>query len=135
MGEEVAVVGVFVVDRHQGVLPDLSDRVSCCAAKVGALAQASPAASEDTNNLVGLLFEYIRDDRNLSPPLKKLLGLLREPLLRIAQRDQNFFSCDSHPARRLLNVIAGQTPGLADHPARFFVRRFCCCQPGWPARS
>ena len=94
-----------------GVLPDLSDRASCCAAKVGALAQSSSEASEDTNNLVGLLFEYIRDDRNLSPPLKKLLGLLREPLLQIAQRDQNFFSCDSHPARRLLNVIAGAAIG------------------------
>ena len=94
-----------------GVLPDLSDKASCCAEKVDALAQVSPGASGDTNNLVGLLFEYIRDDRNLSPPLKKLLGLLRGPLLQIAQRDQNFFSCDSHPARRLLNVIAGAAIG------------------------
>ena len=94
-----------------GVLPDLSDRASCCAAKAGAPAQGSTGASADTSCLVGLLFEYIRDDRNLSAPLKKLLAQLRGPLLEIAQRDQNFFSCDSHPARRLLNVIADAAIG------------------------
>ena len=94
-----------------GVLPDLSDRTSCCAVKTDALAQDSPGTSENASNLVGLLFDYIRDDRNLSPPLRKLLGLLREPMLQIAQSDQNFFSCDSHPARRLLNVIAGAAIG------------------------
>ena len=94
-----------------GVLPDLSDRTSCCAVKTGALAQDSSDTSENASNLVGLLFDYIRDDRNLSPALKKLLGLLREPMLKIAQSDQNFFSCDSHPARRLLNVIAGAAIG------------------------
>ena len=94
-----------------GVLPDLSDRASCCAAKVGIHAQELPEASEDASKLVGLIFEYVSDDGNLSQPLRKLLALLREPMLQIAQCDQNFFSCDSHPARRLLNVMADAAIG------------------------
>ena len=108
--------GQLYADANQlliatGVLPDLSDRVSCCAAKVGVHAQALPEASEDASKLVGLIFEYIRDDSNLSQPLRNLLALLREPMLQIAQCDQNFFSCDSHPARRLLNVMADAAIG------------------------
>ena len=94
-----------------GVLPELSDRASCCAAKVGIHAQELPEASEDASKLVGLIFEYVSDDGNLSQPLRKLLALLREPMLQIAQCDQNFFSCDSHPARRLLNVMADAAIG------------------------
>ena len=97
-----------------GVLPDLSEKTSCCAVKAGALAQELPDTGENASYLVGLLFDYIRDDRNLSPALRKLLGLLREPVLQIAQSDQNFFSCDSHPARRLLNVIAGAAIGCGE---------------------
>ena len=94
-----------------GVLPELSDRASCCAAKVGIHAQELPEASEDASKLVGLIFEYVSDDSNLSQPLRKLLVLLREPMLQIAQCDQNFFSCDSHPARRLLNMMADAAIG------------------------
>ena len=94
-----------------GVLPDLADKASCCAAKTDAHAQESSGAGEDASNLVRLMFEYISDDRNLAQPLKTLLGLLHEPMLRIALNDQNFFSCDSHPARRLLNLIADAAIG------------------------
>ena len=108
--------GQLYADANQlliatGVLPDLSDRASCCAAKVGIHAQELPEASEDASKLVGLIFEYVSDDGNLSQPLRKLLALLREPMLQIAQCDQNFFSCDSHPARRLLNVMADAAIG------------------------
>ena len=108
--------GQLYADANQlliatGVLPDLSNRASCCAAKVGIHAQALPEASEDASKLVGLIFEYIHDDSNLSQPLRKLLALLCEPMLQIARCDQNFFSCDSHPARRLLNVMADAAIG------------------------
>ncbi|MGO1269455.1 MAG: DUF1631 family protein, partial [Pseudomonas bubulae] len=80
--------GQLYADANQlliatGVLPDLSDRESCCAAKADIHAQELPGAGEDASNLIGLLFDYISDDRNLSQPLKKLLGLLREPMLQI----------------------------------------------------
>ena len=108
--------GQLYADANQlliatGVLPDLSEQASCCAAKADMHAQELPGAGEDASNLIGLLFDYISDDRNLAQPLKKLLALLREPMLQIARRDQNFFSCDSHPARRLLNAMADAAIG------------------------
>ncbi|MBM1185441.1 DUF1631 domain-containing protein [Pseudomonas lundensis] len=104
--------GQLYADANQlliatGVLPSLADNDACCGAK----AAAPPAHVQEAQNLVGLLFEYIAQDRNLSPALKSQIALLQEPLRKIAQRDQNFFSCDTHAARRLLNVIAAAAIG------------------------
>lgn len=109
--------GQLYADANQlliatGVLPDLSIKTSCCSFKRLDDTYATPASDEDACRLVALLFEYIDTDRNLSLPLKQLIGQLQGPMHRIAQLDQNFFSCDSHPARRLLNVIAGAAIGL-----------------------
>ena len=104
--------GQLYADANQlliatGVLPSLADNDACCGAK----AAAPPAHVQEAQSLVGLLFEYIAQDRNLSPALKSQIALLQEPLRKIAQRDQNFFSCDTHAARRLLNVIAAAAIG------------------------
>ena len=104
--------GQLYADANQlliatGVLPSLADNDACC----GAQAAAPPAHVQEAQNLVGLLFEYIAQDRNVSPALKSQIALLQEPLRKIAQRDQNFFSCDTHAARRLLNVIAAAAIG------------------------
>lgn len=97
-----------------GVLPNLSDRVSCCHSSTAARVQASGVAAEDASQLVGQLFDYIGGDHNLAPALKSLIGQLQEPMLNIAQLDPNFFSSDSHPARCLLNVIADAAMGWDD---------------------
>lgn len=94
-----------------GVLPDLSAKTVCCSSKANSQVEGASMVGEDASNLVGLLFEYIASDRNLSQSLKALIGRLQAPMLKIAQQDQNFFSCDSHPARRLLNVIAAAAIG------------------------
>ncbi|NNA36155.1 DUF1631 domain-containing protein [Pseudomonas lundensis] len=106
--------GQLYADANQlliatGVLPSLADNDACCGAK--AQAAPPPAHVQEAQNLVGLLFEYIAQDRNLSPALKSQIALLQEPLRKIAQRDQNFFRCDTHAARRLLNVIAAAAIG------------------------
>jgi len=106
--------GQLYADANQlliatGVLPSLADNDACCGAK--AQAAPPPAHVQEAQNLVGLLFEYIAQDRNLSPALKSQIALLQEPLRKIAQREQNFFSCDTHAARRLLNVIAAAAIG------------------------
>ena len=82
-----------------GVLPNLCAITSNHAQEV-------PGAGEYASQLVGQLFEYISGDRNLSPALKNLVAQVQLPILKIAQMDQNFFSSDRHPARRLLNLMA-----------------------------
>ena len=61
---------------------------------------------EDTVNLVGMLFDFILNDRNLAIPMKALIGRLQFPILKVAVLDKAFFSKPSHPARQLLNELS-----------------------------
>lgn len=68
--------------------------------------QAINAVDDDVINLVGMMFEFILDDRNLAAPMKALIGRLQIPMLKVAIADKTFFSKGGHPARRLLNEMA-----------------------------
>ncbi|WP_196221285.1 DUF1631 domain-containing protein [Sansalvadorimonas verongulae] len=57
-------------------------------------------------NLVGMLFEFILDDRTLPATMKALLGRMQIPLIKVALSDRTFFSQKQHPARKLLNEMA-----------------------------
>ncbi|PAU80061.1 hypothetical protein CK501_10435 [Halovibrio salipaludis] len=70
---------------------------------------------EDLINLVALLFEFILDDRNLSPPIQALISRLQIPVLKVVVRDRSFLSNPSHPARKLLNALARAGIGWNDH--------------------
>ncbi|HIB83720.1 MAG TPA: DUF1631 domain-containing protein [Chromatiaceae bacterium] len=69
---------------------------------------------EDTIDVVGMLFEFILDDRNLSDRLKALISRLQIPVLKVAITDKTFFGLKNHPARRLLNELAQAGLGVAD---------------------
>ncbi len=60
--------------------------------------------------IVGLLFEYMLNDRQLPDSVKTLLSYLHTPFLKIALIDKDFFNHPEHPARQLLNslVAAGE---------------------------
>ena len=68
-------------------------------------------ADEDVINLIAMLFECIRHDRDLPQSLKALVGQLQIPMVKVAVLDKRFFSRGDHPARRLLNEIASATLG------------------------
>ncbi|NKB97917.1 MAG: DUF1631 family protein [Pseudomonadales bacterium] len=63
-------------------------------------------ADDDTVNFVGMLFDYILNDRNLAIPMKALIGRLQIPLVKLALLDKSFFSNSAHPARLLLNELS-----------------------------
>ncbi|HEU4663916.1 MAG TPA: DUF1631 domain-containing protein, partial [Dokdonella sp.] len=64
------------------------------------------SADEDTIDLVGMLFEYILQDRNLPAQMQALFGRLQIPYLKVAILDKHLFAQKSHPARRLLDLLA-----------------------------
>lgn len=64
------------------------------------------SADEDTIDLVGMLFEYILQDRNLPAQVQALLGRLQIPYLKVAILDKHLFAQKAHPARRLLDGLA-----------------------------
>ena len=64
------------------------------------------SVDEDTIDLVGMLFEFILQDRNLPPQIQALIGRLQIPYLKIAILDKHLFAQKTHPARRLLDAMA-----------------------------
>ncbi len=63
-------------------------------------------ADDDVVNFVGMLFDYILNDRNLAIPMKALIGRLQLPIVRVAIQDRSFFEKTGHPARQLLNELS-----------------------------
>lgn len=59
----------------------------------------------NTINIVGMLFEFILDDRNIPGTLRALISKLQLPYLKVALIDRSFFNNFGHPARRLLNEL------------------------------
>jgi len=67
----------------------------------------SGGGDADVINLVSMLFDFILEDRNLPETMKALIARLQIPMVRIALIDSEFFECTAHPARKLLNELAG----------------------------
>jgi hypothetical protein len=78
--------------------------------------QASSLGTVDsiTIDLVAMLFDFIFDDQHIPAAAKAHLGRLQIPTLKVALLDKSFFSSKSHPARRLLDLLAESAMGL-DH--------------------
>lgn len=70
--------------------------------------------NEDTLDLVGMVFEYAIQDRNLAPPIQAQLARLQIPYLKVALLDPDFLTNTEHPARKLLDRMSeaaiGWTP-------------------------
>lgn len=61
--------------------------------------------------VVTLLFDYVLDDKAIPAAMKVLIGRLQIPLLKVAILDKALFARKNHPARRLLNALAGAALG------------------------
>ncbi|MEI8326837.1 MAG: DUF1631 family protein, partial [Betaproteobacteria bacterium] len=53
------------------------------------------------------VFDFVFADPNIEPELKVLIGRLQIPVLKAALLDRKFFVSAQHPARRLINSLAG----------------------------
>ena len=76
------------------------------------------SADEDTIDLVGMLFEYILRDRNLPAQMQALLGRLQIPYLKVGILDRHLFAQKTHPARRLLDLLAEAGKGWSEESDR-----------------
>jgi len=96
---------VDATNAVQQIKQELLDQVQ----KLGGMSTSGhhvSTADEDTIDLVGMLFEFILQDRNLPSEIQALLGRLQIPYLKIAILDKHLFAQKSHPARRLLDAVA-----------------------------
>ena len=80
----------------------------------GGQRSAQLGQDEDTIDLVGMLFDYAVQDRNLPAPIQALLGRLQIPYLKVALMDRDFVARKAHPARRLLDDVAQACVGWSE---------------------
>ena len=73
---------------------------------------------EDTIDLVGMLFEFILEDRNLPPQMQVMLARLQIPYLKAAILDRKLFAHRQHPARRLLDGLADAAKSWSEESDR-----------------
>ncbi|MER3547268.1 MAG: DUF1631 domain-containing protein, partial [Rhodanobacteraceae bacterium] len=73
---------------------------------------------EDTIDLVGMLFEFILQDRTIPAPMQVLLSRLQIPYLKVAILDRRMFAHASHPARRLLDLLAETSKSWSEESDR-----------------
>lgn len=90
--------------------------------QVGSLRGERPShvanIDEDTIDLVGMLFEFILEDRNLPTTMQVLLARLQIPYLKAAILDRKLFAHRQHPARRLLDSLAEQAKSWSEESDR-----------------
>jgi len=93
-----------------GELPTLPNLSSLIASRVpdvtGSAISQLRRADDDVVNFIGMLFDYILNDRNLAIPMKALIARLQIPIVKLAILDKSFFERSAHPARQLLNELS-----------------------------
>ncbi|KAF1691023.1 DUF1631 family protein [Pseudoxanthomonas koreensis] len=78
---------------------------------VDAAAVRLDPADADTLDLVALLFQAMLGESQLRLDLRPVLGQLLAPVAKVALQDPRLFVRDSHPVRRLLNMLADACDG------------------------
>lgn len=97
----------------------LKDQLMAQVARLSGEAKARVSgADEDTIDLVGMLFEYILQDRNLPAQMQVMLARLQIPYLKVAILDRKLFAHKTHPARRLLDALAEAAKGWSEESDR-----------------
>ncbi|MEM9531528.1 MAG: DUF1631 domain-containing protein [Pseudomonadota bacterium] len=80
----------------------------------GALGQVD----EDTVDMVGMMFDFVRDDRQLPEPFQEALHRLQVPFLRAALNDPDAVLAPKAPARGLLEALGELGMGWNVHSDR-----------------
>ncbi|MFM8330433.1 MAG: DUF1631 domain-containing protein [Candidatus Methylumidiphilus sp.] len=72
---------------------------------------------EDVIDMVGIIFDFILDDKNVAALVKGLIARLQIPIIKVAIIDKTFFAKKNHAARLLLNDLAQAGIGINDADA------------------
>lgn len=106
-------------DTSESLAQRLKSEVLNSATRLGvdsASARLAPV-DEDAIDLVGMLFDVMLDERDLEGRPRELIGRLLVPFVKVALLDRRMFVQKTHPARRLLNVLAEACEGNSGESA------------------
>jgi hypothetical protein len=108
-------IGEFQRHDLQG-LDGIEGLAMAPAESIGALreeliAKSTRTVDKLTIELVGMLFDHVMQDKQVPAEIKARLSRLQFPVLKSALLDAAFFASSSHPARKLIDRIAGTSAG------------------------
>ena len=108
-----ATLSAALGDTGESLAQRLKSEVLSGANRLGvdpSTARLAPV-DEDAIDLVGMLFDVMLDERDLEGRPRELIGRLVVPFVKVALLDRRMFVQKTHPARRLLNVLAEACEG------------------------
>ncbi|KRG67354.1 DUF1631 domain-containing protein [Pseudoxanthomonas dokdonensis] len=108
-----ATLNAAIGDAGESLAQRLKSEVINSATQLGvdpAMTRLAPV-DEDAIDLVGMLFDVMLDERDLEGRPRELIGRLVVPFVKVALLDRRMFVQKTHPARRLLNVLAEACEG------------------------
>ncbi len=108
-----ATLSAAIGDTGESLAQRLKSEVLSGANRLGvdpSTARLAPV-DEDAIDLVGMLFDVMLDERDLEGRPRELIGRLVVPFVKVALLDRRMFVQKTHPARRLLNVLAEACEG------------------------
>lgn len=108
-----ATLRAAIGDTGESLAQRLKSEVLSGATHLGVDPTAARLApvDEDAIDLVGMLFDVMLDERDLEGRPRELIGRLVVPFVKVALLDRRMFVQKTHPARRLLNVLAEACEG------------------------
>jgi hypothetical protein len=74
--------------------------------KASAPAGSLTRADENTIDLLAAIFETVFQDQNIAQEIRDLIRFLQIPVLKAALADKDFFFQESHPARKLIELLS-----------------------------
>ena len=114
-----AALSAAIGDTGESLAQRLKSEVITGANRLGvdpSTARLAPV-DEDAIDLVGMLFDVMLDERDLEGRPRELIGRLVVPFVKVALLDRRMFVQKTHPARRLLNVLAEACEGNSGESA------------------
>jgi hypothetical protein len=75
------------------------------------VAKSTRTVDKLTIELVGMLFDHVMQDKQVPAEIKARISRLQFPVLKAALMDAAFFASSAHPARKLIDRIAGTSAG------------------------
>ncbi len=108
-----AALSAAIGDEQESLSQRLKSEVLANASQLGMDPSHTrlDAKDEDAIDLVGMLFDVLLDERDLSGRPRELIGRLVVPFVKVALLDRRMFVQKTHPARRLLNALAEACEG------------------------
>ncbi len=109
-------VGEFQNNDLQGLGPAGDFSIMPAAESVSALreeliSKSTRTVDKLTIELVGMLFDHVMQDKQVPAEIKARISRLQFPVLKAALMDAAFFASSAHPARKLIDRIAGTSTG------------------------